>query len=230
MAQIIGTNRPDNITPMAVSDGVSGGTATQFSDWISSGNGDDRIEAANGDDTIYAGNGNDEIGLVRGGDSGNDFVDLGNGADTVHAEGGNDTVFGGRGEDLIYGGFGTDLLYGGPGGDVFAFGSVRGSRSGSFYAIDSGVGEGQRDVISDYQQGPDIIDLELINSIGPMAPPRGPIVPGSDRAFSFIGTDEFTGVAAGGPELRYYVLDGITIIQMDGIYPGSTEPDGVVDA
>jgi Ca2+-binding RTX toxin-like protein len=92
-------------------------------------------------DTVFGGGGND---LIRSG-SGGDFVD------------------GGRGNDTIVGGPGADLLHGGGGHDVFKFEVL--FERGNFtpppgnLVVDTLVGEGQRDVILDFRQGRDKIDV-----------------------------------------------------------------------
>jgi len=204
MATIIGTNRNDLVLfDTAVS-------ATRFDDWISTGNGNDTISGWDGNDTVFAGNGNDLITI----DSGSDHFETGNGNDTINANAGNQTIIAGNGDDLISGGFGADALYGGNGADVFAFGVVI---FGSQYRLDTGVGEGERDVIWDFKSGKDIIDLALV---------------AGETNLTFIGTAEFTGSGVATPELRYYIDGDRTIIQMDGPMRQTGEggpPDALVD-
>ena len=94
------------------------------------------------------------------------------------------------------------------------------------------MGEGARDVIGDFQQGKDVIDLGLVNSSGPQASLTEIVIPAIDLVFEFIGTDAFTG--ADGPQLRYEIIDGRTIVQMDGLRgpsgPSAFPLDGIVDA
>ena len=62
--------------------------------------------------------------------------------------------------------------------------------------------------------------------------PGGPVYPGGDRAFEFIGTGKFAASGGSQPQLRYDVVGGRTVVQMDGIngLGPSGFSDGVVDA
>jgi hypothetical protein len=96
---------------------------------------------------------------------------------------GNDTLIGNDAANVLTGGLGKDALTGGAGADVFAYDTL----------ADSGAGSG-RDVISDFDQGSDLIDL-------------------SDLALStFIGDARFSGTAG---EVRAVSFDGTTIIEGD---------------
>ncbi|MBV1800316.1 calcium-binding protein [Siccirubricoccus sp. G192] len=217
MAIITGTNQADIIT------------ATHGADQISTGNGGDQVIALSGDDQVQGGNGDDHLQGVDG----DDELAGSNGNDELDGGKGDDKLDGGRGNDLLHGGFGVDALVGGRGEDIFSFGTVVGSRGGSSYRIGTGVGEGARDVIGDFQQGADVIDLSLVNFSSGGGPIVGPATPPSDLTFEFIGTNAFTDGGGGEPHLRYEVLEGRTIIQMDGIRAagsGAFPPDGVVDA
>jgi Ca2+-binding RTX toxin-like protein len=175
---------------------------------------------------------------LRGG-SDSDRVRGRRGDDDLFGGPGDDTVRGGRGDDTVHGGLGTDDLWGGRGCDIFSFGTVFGSRSGLAYSVDTGVGEGARDVILDFKQGADIIDLSLINFIGEQASLFEVVIPESDLEFEFIGSAAFTpGDGSGKPQVRFEIQCGVTVIQMDGIraiFGGDPEnpgfpPDGQVDA
>ena len=141
MAVIHGTNRADAINPGSPNETLR---STAFADWISSGNGNDVIEPGRGNDTVYSGNGNDKIGDEASFDIYNDYFDAGNGDDTVYGSEGGDTIMGGRGDDLIFAGFGEDELAGGSGADVFAFGTLRGSRSRSLHREQGEAGRPRR--------------------------------------------------------------------------------------
>lgn len=106
MATVTGTSGADTIYVGFASNGVIG-TATQFSDLINAGGGDDSIDAASGNDTINAGAGNDYIQV--GGD--NDSVNGGAGADYMDGGNDNDTLYGGTGADTMIGNIGNDLYY-----------------------------------------------------------------------------------------------------------------------
>ncbi|GGF77992.1 Ca2+-binding protein, RTX toxin-related [Mameliella alba] len=134
-------------------------------------------------------------GDVLIGRQGADTMSGGDGDDVLRGDGGADVLDGGAGEDLLIGGPGTDLLTGGADADVFLFAS----------ATEAGLGAA-RDQILDFEQG-----LDVINLAG--------VVPG---AFSFRGTDGFTGTGA--PELQLIeTAGGGTVVQFD------TDGDGSAD-
>ncbi|MGG5808492.1 carbohydrate-binding domain-containing protein [Falsiroseomonas sp. CW058] len=129
-------------------------------------------------------------------------------------------------ETLAFG----DVFTGNAGADAFAFGVgvslAPFSPSAAFQTrLGTGIGPGERDVILDFQQGEDVIDLSAALRFGRRAF-------SVDDTFRFIGTAEFTGTAgaAGPPQLRYTVADGRTILQMDAAGTSSFSGDGTVDA
>lgn len=67
---------------------------------------------------------------------------------------GNDTLSGAGGDDTLTGNRGADILTGGAGNDRFVF-----------TAGDSGVDAGNRDVITDFEQGMDLIDLSSFSEL-----------------------------------------------------------------
>lgn len=100
------------------------------------------------------GTGNDRI---QGG-SGNDILFGNSGVDWLFGGGGDDQLNGGTGNDLISGGLGKDVLTGGSGYDTFIFRS----------AANIGNGNGTSDLITDFQQGYDKIDLSAVQFLGPV--------------------------------------------------------------
>ena len=135
--------------------------------------------------------GSQHADILRGNDAHNDLGG-GNGADVLVGRGGNDELFGeagaddlrgGAGEDFFLGGNGADTMSGGDDGDFFAY----------FAITDSGTAAGARDIITDFEQGLDIIDIAQIDAN-----------PGTvtEDAFAFIGTDSFSNGTAG--EVRYF--------------------------
>lgn len=115
-------------------DWVSGGDG---GDRISSGAGSDDVRGAGGDDRIYGGAGDaDDLYAGAGDDvvvggSGRDYIDGGDGRDrlsggagddTVYGMGGDDTVLGGDGEDYLEGARGADTVVGGRGDDLLSGG------------------------------------------------------------------------------------------------------------
>jgi serralysin len=89
---------------------------------------------------------------------------------------GNDRLSGGSGDDFLVGGLGADVLTGGAGWDRF-----------EFYAVsETGKTAATSDLITDFQQGADKIDLLGIDAN---------VWAGGNQAFAFIGmTDAFNGV------------------------------------
>lgn len=129
---------------------------------------DDRIQGTQEADIVFSLDGDDTIltygqprssdryaeyraqAVDRGG-----FVFAAGGDDTVKAGGGADTVYGGDGDDVITGGAGTDVLGGSSGDDIFVFGRLGGPSP----EVDTRPGRNARDVIRDFEQGEDLIDL-----------------------------------------------------------------------
>jgi serralysin len=116
-------------------------------------NGDPRslIEDAiggSGNDRIVGNQANNRLE----GRHGNDLLDGLAGNDDLVGGAGNDTLNGGSGNDTLEGGPGQDVLVGGLGNDVFAFVGVADSLPGA------------RDIIKDFIQGEDRIDLHAIDA------------------------------------------------------------------
>ncbi len=127
---------------------------------------------------------------ARGG-SGNDPLTGNEAANRLDGNAGNDALVGNGGDDILVGGAGTDSLTGGAGADTFAFAALG----------DSAVGSA-RDIIADFQQGSDKIDLSALG------------------AATFIGSGAFTGTAG---ELRAASFAGTTIVELD------SNGDGLAD-
>jgi Ca2+-binding RTX toxin-like protein len=100
--------------------------------------------------TFDAGSGNDRI---QGGD-GHDIIAGGSGNDWLFGGAGNDRLNGGSGNDIIAGGAGADHMTGGNGYDVFIFRN----------ATDIGTKSGAHDIVNDFQQGLDKLDLSALFS------------------------------------------------------------------
>ncbi|CAN5468848.1 hypothetical protein BH10PSE7_BH10PSE7_14230 [soil metagenome] len=126
------------------------------------------------------------------------------GDDTITGAAGDDTILAGNGADLVKGGTGEDEMTGGDGADIFAF----------FALAESDPDSGSSDLITDFTQGTDRIDLTGIG------------VP-----LSFIGTSGFS--APG--QIRYHphAEDGWTTLAVNTIGNGNPEMrirlDGVLD-
>ncbi|MEL6477471.1 MAG: choice-of-anchor Q domain-containing protein [Pseudomonadota bacterium] len=194
-------------------------------DVLIGGGGADRLNGGAGSDTAsyaFAGTGvkADLAGIVQGTASaaGDSFVSVENlrgtgvddrlrgtsvdnvleglgGTDTLFGRGGDDSLLGGAGSDSLAGNAGQDLLTGGEGADTF----------GLFSAQDSEVGVTRRDIVTDFTQGEDVIDLSRL-----------------DPTLDFLGTGQFTGMAAG---IRFFTDAGNqrTIVQ------GDADGDGAQD-
>ena len=147
-----------------------------------------KILGANLENLTFIGSGN----FTGTGNTLNNVITGGAGNDTLNGGAGNDTLNGGAGNDVLIGGTGADVLTGGAGADVFRFSAL----------ADSTVAAGGRDTIRDFVSG-DKIDLHLIDANASL--------PG-DQAFSFIGTNAFSGAAG---QLRYAASGGNTLISGD---------------
>lgn len=112
-------------------------------------------------------------------------------ADIMDGQGGNDALRGGGGNDTLIGGAGHDTLSGGAGADVFRFNAVSESGAGqSGYVNNSGLsvlsGQGRRDVITDFEDHRDIIDLSRIDANSHVA---------GNQAFSLVSGNALPGTS-----------------------------------
>ncbi len=116
-------------------------------DLIYGGDGKDVLNGHNENDTLYGEGGNDVLygnfhnDLLNGG-ANNDRLFGGIGNDSLLGGHGNDWLEGNAGDDMLDGGTGRDTLSGGEGADTFVF-----------------IWGGKADVIRDYQDGIDNIDV-----------------------------------------------------------------------
>ncbi|MDB5527009.1 MAG: hypothetical protein JWR51_112 [Devosia sp.] len=126
-------------------------------------------------------------------------------SNAISGKAGNDTINGMAGNDTITGGAGYDVLTGGAGNDTFAFGSV----------ADMGTRAGARDVITDFTQGQDKIDLSAIDANSKLA---------GNQDFTFIAGNDASFTKTAG-ELAWHTeaATGRTVIQ------GDINGDGVHD-
>jgi serralysin len=183
----------------------SGGNDTLFGDSgddiIFGGRGDDIFVATldDGNDSYKGGDDTDTVDFSRisadvtadlgtgtalssqtGADSLNDIENVigGGGNDTLVGSGGANSLSGGAGNDILDGWGGKDILTGGEGADVFIFRNV----------AHSSPGVANRDVITDFTQGEDMIDLSIIDADTAAA---------GNQAFTFLASvgAAFTGIA-----------------------------------
>ncbi|KNG92230.1 calcium-binding protein [Pseudaestuariivita atlantica] len=157
---------------------------------------------------------------------GGDFADnlRGDGASNMLEGGGvSDRLYGRAGDDILDGGTGADAMYGNLGADTMTGGDDAGRRDRYIYfqANETGVGSGNRDVITDFVSGEDRIELSRIDA---------DITQGFKQRFDFVGDAAFTGTAG---ELRYEQTGGITLVQADrdgdGIADMEIELTGTID-
>ncbi len=113
----------------------------------------------------------DGADLIRGG-NGRDRILGGVGNDRLFGDAGGDTLAGNDQNDVLTGGAGRDHLYGGQGADRFVF-----------VTPDDSLPNSRRDVIHDFTQGEDRIDLSRLDA--------RPLEDG-DQAFVLIDDADFT--------------------------------------
>jgi Ca2+-binding RTX toxin-like protein len=210
----------DELTAGARDDLVEAGSGD---DMVRGGAGRDTLRGEDGDDNLYGEEGND---LLQGGDGndvllgglGHDTLQGGRGRDVLNGGGDDDVVSGGEGHDHLRGEDGRDRLSGGTGNDTLIGGAGQDTLSGGTGADvfefwrETDSSPIARDVILDFQQGLDILDLSSID-----ARDTGGGFSDRDDAFTFLGEGRFSGAGA---ELRYdiFVIGGgqsVTILRAD---------------
>ncbi len=180
------------------------------------GGGNDVVRGGYGKDTAFGGSGNDTIiGWGYGppspsgaeayeGFDADDMLYGGGGQDSILGGGGKDTITGGGGDDTLQGGYDLDCLTGGAGADRFLF-----DREGiAGTTLDSGVGPGNRDVVTDFRQADqDVLDL---------AGYRSGFLPQDTPPPIFIGAEAFRVTPEDGArmQVRYEVEGDRTIVQI----------------
>lgn len=148
-------------------DVMDGGTGN---DVLDGGTGNDVINGGAGDDTLYGGAGNDTLNDSSGNDSieggsGDDFVTAGSGNDVLKGDDGNDNLLAGADNDQLFGGAGNDTLNGETGNDTLSGGAgvdrLSGGSGNDVFVFSSMTESvlGKTDVITDFEQGKDKIDL-----------------------------------------------------------------------
>lgn len=178
-------------------DTLLGGAAEDF---FFGDDGNDSLRGGGGDDLLYGGLNDDILNGDAGGDQvfgdeGNDLIRGAAGSDDLIGGDGVDTLSGGEGDDLMVGGLLRDYHVGGAGADVFDFNVVADSPRLTDF-----------DVIRDFHQGEDVIDLtDLVSG-----------------ALLFQGTGAYAG--GGAASLRYAVISsGATEVYIDTDGNGTTE-------
>lgn len=224
--RLVGTAGVDVMQGLAGNDTLSGGAGN---DILRGGLGNDSMAGGAGDDLYYvdavkdivsegSGAGFDTVrttlaaytlrtnvealvydGAAKFSGTGNALANSltgGDGNDLLSGLAGNDTLFGGAGDDRISGGSGSDLMYGGAGADSFVFAA----RSDSTNAAP--------DVIADFEQGLDHIDLSAID---------GNTLVAYRQALSPNIVGSFAGIAG---QVRVTAIEGGVLVQgdVDGNY------------
>ena len=142
---------------------------------------------------------------ANGTGNGMDNVIIGNvAANTLMGAGGADALNGGGGNDRLGGGAGRDTLTGGAGADTFDFNAV----------TDSGATRVTWDVIKDFVNGQDKIDVSAIDANSLVA---------GNQSFMYAGSGEWGVGEAGAGVLRFEVLAGGLVLY------GNTDADGAAE-
>ncbi|KNG92916.1 calcium-binding protein [Pseudaestuariivita atlantica] len=202
---LVGGNLDDTLSGGAGADALIGGAGHDIADYTSATR-SVRVDLQNaalsyndaaGDtfDGIEEFRTGDNIDQLRGDASANLFR-TGGLSDRLYGRAGDDTLLGEAGADAFYGGLGADVMTGGDD-------AGRRDRFIYFNASESGVGDGNRDVITDFVSGEDRIELSRIDA---------DLTQGFKQAFQFIGDTAFSGTAG---ELRFEQQGGITLVQAD---------------
>jgi Ca2+-binding RTX toxin-like protein len=181
---------------------------------IFAGAGNDVVIAGYGSNTVCGGAGNDTIlgwGSVpvkvpQSLEGRTSYLFGGSGNDSIEGGSASDVLNGGAGADILLGFGGADTLTGGSGRDIFKFGRVE-------FTPDTGVGPGNRDIITDFHHRQDVIDLTSYRNIFP--PPEGQPGP------IFLGTGSFEATFA--LQVRYDIVDGNTVVQINAPFGFSTD-------
>jgi Ca2+-binding RTX toxin-like protein len=186
---------------------------------ILAGAGNDLVRAGLGSDTVFGGAGDDTLNGALGSSlfsqgqsnafntqDGPDWLEGGRGNDLIDGGSGDDTILGGAGDDTLRGTLGADRLTGGPGDDRFVFQRINTT------AVDTGIGPGARDVITDFHHGQDRIDLSAYAS---------PFFAGALPA-EFHGTDPFA--ASFALQVRYDFVGHNTVVQFFSVLGATGTP------
>jgi Ca2+-binding RTX toxin-like protein len=120
-------------------------------DVISGGGGRDNMSGGGANDTLNGGTGRDTVS----GGVGSDSIAGGSSGDVLDGGRGTDTVAGGIGDDRVGGAQGQDQLTGNAGADTYNFAALS----------HSGVTAATRDVITDFEDGFDQIDVSGIDAV-----------------------------------------------------------------
>ena len=152
------------------------------------------------------------------GDTGNDDISGGAGADYLYGYGGDDNLKGGAGDDWIAGGKGDDRIVGGAGNDTLYGNGLRGRVGASVTDNDTfvyGPGGGN-DVIADFRNGEDRIDVSAFGGISGFSDISA-TQDGSDVVIAFSGGGSIT--------LANFKLDDLD--ESDFVFQGDPDADAI---
>lgn len=201
---LTGDDGDDRLVGKGGDDALFGGVGSDIikgnsgRDTLWADDGTDTLLGGRGDDALHGGDGADRIRGNEGcdilfGDRGEDLLVGGSQDDILLGGNGKDQIEGGRGRDELIGGFGADLLAGGSGADTFVF----------IAADDSRTGTRKRDIISDFEDGIDHLDLADIDANAATE---------HNDPLRFLGQESFTGAPG---EIRYATFSNRTIVAVD---------------
>ena len=214
--RILGYGGDDTLTALGGNDYLDGGTGR---DRMFGGTGDDYYVVDNAGDSVFEARnaGTDTVetthlrytlpdnvenliytgtGNFRGtGNALSNTITGGTGSDVLDGGSSNDALNGGIGADTLIGGRGADTLSGGAGRDMFVFNDV----------ADLGNSLALTDVILDFEQGVDRIDLSRIDASS---------IDRGNNTFIWSSNNASFGTSSAG-EIRYATENGRTIIYGD---------------
>ncbi|MEO9781710.1 MAG: calcium-binding protein [Sedimentitalea sp.] len=156
-------------------------TGSDHSDALYGSAEDERLYGRQGDDQVFGRSGDDFLDGGYGGD----FLRGGQGNDTIDGSLGSDRIAGNAGDDILFGGYGRDrdFIHGGAGQDVIMLGGDRisGGADADVFVFRFSLG---RDVITDFEDGIDLIDLPSSYSMADVVIRQG----GNGHTMIHIGT------------------------------------------
>ena len=136
---------PQGVLALGGNDTIQGSVDGEV---INGNQGFDQIFGGGGNDTLFGG----QDGDVIDGGVGDDILFGNLGADTITGGDGNDNLFGGKDNDNLSGGLGNDILSG-----DFGIDTLTGGGGSDIFVL--GIGGGGADIITDFQDGVDLMQL-----------------------------------------------------------------------
>ena len=196
-----GANNTYNVT-VRVDDGAGGADTQALAVRVTDVTGISKSGSSSADSFVGSG----ENDTLNGAGGANSLSGLG-GNDTLNGGGGGDTMAGGDGNDRLTGGSGADVMSGGAGADRFILTDISESTASA------------RDVILDFMQGADRIELSGIDANTSQY---------GNQAFVLLGQDAaITG--AGQLSWSYVTIGGVTHTIVQGNVNSNLAPDFTID-